>query len=104
MKDKILSKALIIGVICVLMLLTIAIASTESNSNYNLKVKIRNTHLVYNSTTNLRFSVNVSNKGPDTSANYSIKVEVISKPSQHYFLPYNPLQDLVKEITSYLRF
>ena len=31
-------------------------------------------------------------------------LEPISKPSQHYFRAYNPLQDLVKEITSYFRF
>ncbi len=75
MKDKFFRKGLVISTICILMLPTIAIATTNSNSNYNLKVKIKNTRLLYNSSTNLCFSVNVSNEGPDSSDNYSVRIE-----------------------------
>jgi len=76
MKDEIFRKGLIIGVICVLMIPSVAVASTESNSDYNLKVKIKNTKLFYNSESNYRLLVNVSNEGPDFSDNYSVSVDV----------------------------
>lgn len=75
MKDIRFRKGLTIGTICILMLPTIVIAATGSNSNYNLKVQIKNTRLLYNSTTNLCFSVNVSNEGPNSSDNYSVRIE-----------------------------
>jgi hypothetical protein len=76
MEGKIFRKALIVGIICILMLPTVAVAIADNNSNYNLKVKIKNTRLLYNFTTDLRFSVIVTNEGPDSSDNYSVKIEI----------------------------
>jgi hypothetical protein len=78
MKDKIVMKGLIIGVICVLMLPSIVVASTESNSSYNLTVKIKNTKFYKNSATNVVLSVNVSNEGPDSCNNYSCNIKIYS--------------------------
>jgi hypothetical protein len=86
MKDEIFRKGLIIGVICVLMIPSVAVASTENNSNYNLNVKIKNTKFYMNTTTHLCLSVNVSNEGPDSSDNYSCKVEIYRLISRHTIL------------------